>query len=773
MTTRRDTGRAQLPALPTFIPTDPRAMASWAQKVAERLEVREGARGNPQERAVTLRELEAATAGISDIVENSGRPPEPGEVVVALGGKLEARVAIDKFVAALRETRLYKDLIKRLDDPSRFDHLSSELRDVLLRSIADEAAKRGAGIQRTELLIQDTNRSLARAVTEITAALGDNSAGIRELQATYVNQQSATATQVTQLEVSLGRYYQDGSAGRVQLEQELTTQASFTNGLRGQYTLKIQAGGALAGFGLAAQEVNGAPSSAFIISADKFAIVSPTYSGGLTNSPNLNHVPFGVDASGIYLNNNVYVRGQLRVDTGGRTLADGLRGSLSISAGGTAWSDTTARQAIWGALGRDGSALNNNHLVIGDTVTISGTGYVETRYWIGSAWTSPGAVINGNLLVNGSVAAGKIDTRGLTIRDAAGNLILGAGANLGAMARIDRIDVGNASTYIAAAAIGSAQIQDASISSAKIGIAEIDASHIKDLSVDDIKIKDGSVTLVNTQDLLPVNAQGLPGVDTRFGWGRLLGVLDTGPIAAKSAFLEVFYQDRALLRNLNSQAFSRFSLIAEVSDSGLAWHTLGAASGAAYIEYSNESSWWVYSMPQALSCSTTSVGVVYPTATGRWRPLSGHDHRHMKFLLSRYAVLPFPDAQSGTATWGIPIAASGTYTMYYAIDDLIDVAVLNGLSMPQLPYNNNDGALSHSFTAHLSAGLVSFLLGGRNTGAEWGIAAVLVDGGGNVVWHSRMASVSAGTPRFARFILAPDPGNFTISGLMGVKVTRK
>lgn len=453
-------------------------MASWAQKVAERLEVREGARGNPQERAVTLRELEAATAGISDIVENSGRPPEPGEVVVALGGKLEARVAIDKFVAALRETRLYKDLIKRLDDPSRFDHLSSELRDVLLRSIADEAAKRGAGIQRTELLIQDTSRSLARAVTEITAALGDNSAGIRELQATYVNQQSATATQVTQLEVSLGRYYQDGSAGRVQLEQELTTQASFTNGLRGQYTLKIQAGGALAGFGLAAQEVNGAPSSAFIISADKFAIVSPTYSGGLTNSPNLNHVPFGVDASGIYLNNNVYVRGQLRVDTGGRTLADGLRGSLSISAGGTAWSDTTARQAIWGALGRDGSALNNNHLVIGDTVTISGTGYVETRYWTGSAWTSPGAVINGNLLVNGSVAAGKIDTRGLTIRDAAGNLILGAGANLGAMARIDRIDAGNASTYIAAAAIGTAYIGNAAVNTLKIAGGSVTAANL-------------------------------------------------------------------------------------------------------------------------------------------------------------------------------------------------------------------------------------------------------------------------------------------------------
>lgn len=51
----------------------------------------------------------------------------------------------------------------------------------------------------------------------------------------------------------------------------------------------------------------------------------------------------------------------------------------------------------------------------------------------------------------------------------------------------------NASTYIADAAIGSAQIGDASITNAKIGRAAIDTANIKDLSVDTFKIAGDSV----------------------------------------------------------------------------------------------------------------------------------------------------------------------------------------------------------------------------------------------------------------------------------------
>lgn len=431
MTVRRDTGAVRLPALPPVNAQDP-ALRNWMSAVAERLEVREGARGNKYERAVTLRELEDATKSLT--VLSSPREPAPGEVLIDLGGGLTASVAIDNFVAELKNTRLYQDLMRRLDDPNRFNDLAVEVRSILLKSIADEAAARGADIRRTETLIQDSNRSLAIAVEEVTAAVGNSAAGVRELTSSIATTTSATAIKITQLESSLGNYYQDGTAGRAQLEQTLTTQANYTTGLRAQYTLKVQAGGALAGFGIASTEINGTPSSAFIISADKFAIVSPSYTGGLTNAPDNNLIPFGVDANGIYMNTNVYVRGTMKVDTGGKTLANGLRGSLNLALTSSAWSDTLARQAVWTAIGNAGSAVNNNHLVIGDTVTISnGTSpptYIQTKYWNNSAWTDSGVIINGNLLVDGSIAAGKIDTRGLTIKDASGNVILSSGVPL-------------------------------------------------------------------------------------------------------------------------------------------------------------------------------------------------------------------------------------------------------------------------------------------------------------------------------------------------------
>lgn len=317
-----DTGVAKLPALPTVRVEDP-SLQRWMQAVAERLEVREGQRGNDKERAVTVRDLEKALKGLS-VTDTETSVDSNGDLKIKVGG-MTATVSVQQFADAIRRTRLYRDLMKRLDDPTRFNDLPSEIRDVLLRSIAEEAALRGADIRRLETKIQDANRSLAMVTEEITASLGNNAAGIREVQAAYVNSTQATAVKVTQLESSLGNYYQDGNPGRVALEEQLTTQASFVDGLRGQYTLKIQAGGALAGFGLAASEIDGNPSSAFLISADKFAVVAPDYSGGLTTSPPMTNIPFGVDSGGVYIN------GQVRINATGLQL-DQLSKAVSLTA---------------------------------------------------------------------------------------------------------------------------------------------------------------------------------------------------------------------------------------------------------------------------------------------------------------------------------------------------------------------------------------------------------------------------------------------------------
>jgi hypothetical protein len=425
----RDTGIAQLPGVPRPTAGDP-ALQSWMNKVQEHLEVRAGARGNDAERVVTQRELQAVASGVQQLTT----PPEtlmPGQAQLSLGGGLTATVAIEQFTNLIKNTQLYRDLIKRLDDPSRFDNLPEAVRQSLLTSVADEARKLGAQVTRVEQITQDRFTSLAMQINTVTASVDANAAGVRQLEFASAEQDRAQAGKITQLEASLGNFYQDGTPGRVLLEEQMTVTADRIEGLSGQYTLKIQAGGSLAGFGLAATEVDGVPDSAFIIAANKFAIVDPlTWTTGLTNTPDDAHIPFGVDGNGIYMNSNVYVRGLMRVDTAGKTLIDGLRGSLDLNAGTGAWSDTAARQAVWTALGKSGSPSNNNHLVIGDMVTMGTGASTVTKQWMGSSWDVPGVVINGSLLVNGSVAAVKIDTNGLVIRDAAGNPILGAGVSL-------------------------------------------------------------------------------------------------------------------------------------------------------------------------------------------------------------------------------------------------------------------------------------------------------------------------------------------------------
>lgn len=508
---KTDTGVARLPALPKLNLQDP-ALSTWVNAVTERLQVREGERGNDNERAVTLRELRAMTGQVQGITQllTEGKTPGAGEVVVDFGGGMSATVRVETFARSILDSPLFQSLAKTLDDPSRFDHLAQEIRDELVRSIADEASKRGAAIRDVQTIIQSNERSMAMVIREVTASVRQASAGLRATQAAWSDGQRAMATNVLQLQASLGNYYQDGTPGRASLEQEMTVVASYAQGLRAQYTLKVQAGGALAGFGIAAEEVNGKTSSAFIIMADKFAIVAPTYSGGLMRTPRTQDVVFGVDGDGIYLQRSVYLKGNLRVDGTGRTLSDGLRGSVMLSASGTSWSDTSARQAVWRSLGNAGTAPNNNHLVVGDAVTItSGAGFTQTRHWMGTAWTIPAAVLNGDLLVDGTVAARKIDTRGLTVRDNQGNVILDVNGldaqwvrnikaaqvdGLGTMAtknaavigesvtlpngnvlqttdfvnRLQRITTNNISTFMDTAAIGTAYIGQAAIGTLQV-----------------------------------------------------------------------------------------------------------------------------------------------------------------------------------------------------------------------------------------------------------------------------------------------------------------
>lgn len=105
--------------------------------------------------------------------------------------------------------------------------------------------------------------------------------------------------------------------------------------------------------------------------------------------------------------------------TPGAPGGNGQRGPGNFYAAGNSWSDATAVSACPGGP------------VVSDQVTISNAStFTLTKRWDGSAWDVPGAYLSGDLFVDGTIQSSKVDTRGLSIKDASGNVILAAGSAL-------------------------------------------------------------------------------------------------------------------------------------------------------------------------------------------------------------------------------------------------------------------------------------------------------------------------------------------------------
>lgn len=364
----------------------------WADGVQEQLEVLHGARGDPLNRALTLRDLQAIGFNVDVLMANSrgssitvrpgGAAAAAAPLVDAAAKKAIERADMDAFAKAITETALFKDLMAPLKwqdvrDPSRFNWVPEQLRRELLTSIAEEASRRGTDISKVETIVKDGAARFARQLQEITAAMGEAAAGVRELSFAYADADRAIAGQVTQLGASLGQNIAtleqslstevtkttaiassvttlqtrvgtaesaisneqtaraNGDSANAesinlvqarlntgdfaQVKSESSATASKVAGYEARYTVKVTAGGAMAGIGLVATD-NGAgnATSAIIMAADKFAIVAPNYSGGMTTAPPAGSVPFGVEnlpsgGSRIYMNAGVRIRGGLDV----------------------------------------------------------------------------------------------------------------------------------------------------------------------------------------------------------------------------------------------------------------------------------------------------------------------------------------------------------------------------------------------------------------------------------------------------------------------------
>lgn len=114
-----------------------------------------------------------------------------------------------------------------------------------------------------------------------------------------------------------------------------------------------------------------------------------------------------------------------------------------------------------------------------------------------------GTYIKGDLIATGSVTADKIDTRGLTIKDATGKVLFGSGTDLdvtniaglgtlatkdkvttnevtdlGSLAKVDKLTTSNITTYVDGLGVRNLLVGDAQITSANIGTAQVDTLQI-------------------------------------------------------------------------------------------------------------------------------------------------------------------------------------------------------------------------------------------------------------------------------------------------------
>ena len=202
---------------------------------------------------------------------------------------------------------------------------------------------------------------------------------------------SSSASATTQISARLDNAL--GEDTGVTLEEKFVANAGALAGLSGQYSVKIDANGHVAGFGLSNTVVNGVPTSAFIVRADKFAIVSDddTSDGLGTTTPNSDSVPFSVqpyqapDAS----NGNIEIQAGVYINS-----AFIANGSITTAQIGTATIDTANITGTLSANKIVGGEISTSLLNIdGATLTASSSGALQVNE------------INANKITAGSISA--------------------------------------------------------------------------------------------------------------------------------------------------------------------------------------------------------------------------------------------------------------------------------------------------------------------------------------------------------------------------------
>ena len=268
----------------------------------------------------------------------------------------------------------------------------------------------------------------------------------------------------------------DANGDTAAIEQAFTAQKTLNDGLRAQYSVKIDNDGFVSGFGLYSEGSN----SEFVVSADRFAVATP-----------LSSIPFRGA-------NTAYTLGAVvRQQASNYTLVCKQAGTTSSAASVTEAglaNVITDGTVIWQVASRVPFVVQTSPATFSGVTIPSGV-FIDAAYIVnGTVNNSQIGNINADKITAGFIAAARIEAGSI---DATIATLDAAVIQTGF---IDTARIQNAS-------ITNAQIQDAAITTAKIGDAQITTAKIGDAQITTAKIGDAQITAAKIEDAVITTAK--------------------------------------------------------------------------------------------------------------------------------------------------------------------------------------------------------------------------------------------------------------------------
>lgn len=213
------------------------------------------------DRFVTLGDLTSAFSGQSYGLSS------PGQLSAAANSSQSAiSSAIGEMTSNIQSSLIYRLLESPVD--------LIDIEPIKARLSQSEQASAAAVVRESESRSNKDN-ALASAINTMWATIGGSEAVIQDGALAQVTPAAVVATKWEQIQSTIkdpltGEYIASAS-----IKETAETAIEKAGNLEARYTVKVDLNGYVTGFGLAATENNGEPTSDFQVRADRFSIVSP------------------------------------------------------------------------------------------------------------------------------------------------------------------------------------------------------------------------------------------------------------------------------------------------------------------------------------------------------------------------------------------------------------------------------------------------------------------------------------------------------------------